>query len=257
MGQDGPGAQQAQTVGMGHGAQAVLLQAQGRFLPGLGQMDVQRQAQLVGQLPAGRELRRRGGIDAVGHDGHMQAVMPGPALRHLPCAGQGRIGMGAAGRGKVEHALAGQAAQTCPVRRFQHGGFEDVHVHAGRGAGAQHLGKAQQAAQAHQVGRQALFHGKDLLLQPVHERHVVGQAPQEGHGRVGMGVDKAGHDEHAGKVEDFTCLPCGRHIPAAAQGDDAPAVDGQGGVFKDAPVIVLGQQDTGMEKRVAGLHGCS
>ena len=63
--------------------------------------------------------------------------------------------------------------------------------------------------------------------------------------------------EHAGKVEDFTCLPCGCHILAVAQGDDAPAINGQGGVFEDAPVIVLGQQDTGVEKRVAGLHGCS
>ena len=257
MGQDGPGTQQPQTVGMGHGAQAVLFQAQGRFLTGLGQMDVQRQAQFVGQFAAGRELRRRGGVDAVGHDGHMQTVMTGPALRHLPGAGQGRIGIRAAGRGEIEHALTGQAAQTGLVRRFQHGGFEDVHVHAGRGPGAQHLGKAQQAAQAHQIGRQALFHGKDLLLQPVHERHVVGQAPQEGHGRVGVGVDKAGHDEHAGKVENFTCLPCGCHILAVAQGDDAPAINGQGGVFEDAPVIVLGQQDTGVEKRVAGLHGCS
>ena len=179
-------------------------------------MDVQRQAQFVGQFAAGRELRRRGGVDAVGHDGHMQTVMTGPALRHLPGAGQGRIGIRAAGRGEIEHALTGQAAQTGLVRRFQHGGFEDVHVHAGRGPGAQHLGKAQQAAQTHQIGRQALFHGKDLLLQPVHERHVVGQAPQEGHGRVGVGVDKAGHDEHAGKVEDFTCLPCGCHILAVA-----------------------------------------
>lgn len=53
MGQDGPGTQQPQTVGMGHGAQAVLFQAQGRFLTGLGQMDVQRQAQFVGQFAAG------------------------------------------------------------------------------------------------------------------------------------------------------------------------------------------------------------
>ena len=66
MGQDGPGTQQPQTVGMGHGAQAVLFQAQGRFLTGLGQMDVQRQAQFVGQFAAGRELRRRGGVDAGG-----------------------------------------------------------------------------------------------------------------------------------------------------------------------------------------------
>ena len=39
------------------------------------------------------------------------------------------------------------------------------------------------------------LHRKDMLLQPLHQGQVVGQAPEAGHGRMGMDVDQAGHDQ--------------------------------------------------------------
>jgi hypothetical protein len=54
-----------------------------------------------------------------------------------------------------------------------------------------------------------------VIVEPVHQRQVVGQAPEQGHGQVGVGVDQAGHDDAAGCV-DGGSQAGGRHIRHAA-----------------------------------------
>lgn len=44
---------------------------------------------------------------------------------------------------------------------------------------------------------QPRLQGPDLLLQPGHQLHVVGIAPQEAHCQVGMAVDQAGDGQHS------------------------------------------------------------
>ena len=117
----------------------------------------------------------RSGVDAVRVYGHAQTVVV--AVFFCQCSGgvQGclRAGKGRGRKGK--NSLAAKAAQTGGIGGFKHGGFKKIHVNAGGGTGAQHFRIAHQAAQPHQFGRQLLLHGKNTLVQPVHEGHVVGQ----------------------------------------------------------------------------------
>ena len=140
---------------------------------------------------------------------------------------------------------------------LENGVLENVHVDAGRGPRAQHLGIAQQAADPDDMRRQGLFHGKDALLQPVHQGHVVGQAAQEGHGGVGVRVDEARHEEHVRQVDALVGHPFLFHPGDGARGDNKSVAHGQRGVVKKTASGVLCQNPGRMKERVAMLHGKS
>ena len=67
----------------------------------------------------------------------------------------------------------------------------EVHVvEAGRSP-AQHLGDREHRAVAHElVADPASLDRPDVLLQPAHERQVVGEAAHQGHARMGVGIDQ-------------------------------------------------------------------
>ncbi len=66
---------------------------------------------------------------------------------------------------------------------------------------AQHLGAREQRAVLDEFGRyQAHFHRPDVVLQPVHERAVVGQPAHERHRRVRMQIDEAGNQDMPGQL---------------------------------------------------------
>lgn len=167
---------------------------------------------------------------------------------------QGGLRTWAGRRGKSENRLAAYAAQTGRARGLEHGFLKKIHIHAGRGAGTQHFRIAQQAAQAHDFRGELGLHRKDALLQPVHERHVVGQAAQKGHGRVGMSIDEAGQNEHPAQIKLALGLPGGAQRVTRPHGSHQPVGDGHGCVFKDAALRVLSDDDSGVEERVAVLH---
>ncbi len=55
-----------------------------------------------------------------------------------------------------------------------------------------------------------------MLLEPDHQRQVVGEAAKEGHRGVGMSVDEAGDERHARSVD---------HLVAVAGLDPGPELD--------------------------------
>ena len=80
------------------------------------------------------------------------------------------------------------------------------------------------------------------------------RAAQKGHGRVGVGIDEAGQNEHPAQIKLSLGLPGGAQRVARPHGGHQPVGDGQGSVFKDAALWVLGDEDSGVEERVAVLH---
>ena len=57
--------------------------------------------------------------------------------------------------------------------------------------------------------------GKDVFLQPVHQREVVGQAAIQDHRRVRVRVDQAGHDDAAARVDGVARLEVARRSRSA------------------------------------------
>ena len=81
-----------------------------------------------------------------------------------------------------------------------------VHVRHGGDAELEALGNAQQRGGLDATVIQMGFLGENILRQPGLQIVVVGVAPQNGHGQMGVAVDQAGHQHHAGAVNDFLGL---------------------------------------------------
>jgi len=161
------------------------------FLRRLVQMHVNRDAQL-GSIFAHLLQRRVGdGIGRMGCErGAQQRFVPECVVQFQPLVDV-FVGAGGPGGGEVEH----DQSQRCAHASFAHHLRGDIrkviHVVKTGLAAADHLGTGQAhttaAVVAADVGG---FGGPDVMLQPVHQRAVVGQAAQQAHRRVGVGVDQ-------------------------------------------------------------------
>ena len=135
---------------------------------------------------------------------------------------------------------------------------EEVHVVEAGGAAAQHLGYGQLCAVTHELGAYPSPFGRpDVLVEPLHQRQVVGQAAQQGHGGMGVGIHQPGDQEMFRQVvaalRPVACLRLrgGQDLqdPAILDGDCVPLVDRVGGLHRDHPA--------GMDQGVDGLHHLS
>ena len=82
--------------------------------------------------------------------------------------------------------------------------------------------------------------GKMNLLQPVLQAQIVGDAAEQRHGGVRVGVDQAGREDGVGPVEALLGLEARVDLGFGADGHDALAADGDGAVFDDAALRVHG-----------------
>ena len=92
--------------------------------------------------------------------------------------------------GKIQDPLADDGPHSCKIYGLD--GFIHVKIAVGKGGGAghHHLGTGQERAPKHRVRVDKPFFGwKNELLQPGFQGQVIGQAPEEGHGPMGVGID--------------------------------------------------------------------
>jgi hypothetical protein len=144
------------------------------------------------------------------------------------------------GRGEIVEHLPHHRPHTGSLGGAGHRIFEQIHVAEAGGSGKNHFGTAEQRAGMHLVRIQQGFGREDVLVEPGHQRQVVGQTPKQGHGGVGVAVDQAGHDDAAVGIDrlfcshrsDFGCrtdrrnhLPADRHRPIV--NDMAMGIHGQ------------------------------
>jgi hypothetical protein len=168
---------------------------------GLGQMDHQGHPVLPGDVGGfGQQIRcaQVGGVGLHG-DGDQRVVAPGV---DQPAGEVEAVFDGAViGRGKIVEHFPHHRPHAGGLGGAGHGIFEQVHVAKAGGSGQDHFGTAEQRARMHLFWVQQGLGGKNVVVEPVHQRQVVGQAPEQGHGGVGVGVDQAGHDDAAGGVD--------------------------------------------------------
>ena len=74
------------------------------------------------------------------------------------------------------------------IDRIENRRLRPVHVHDRRHAAQQHFGRAEQCAHADVVVGLARFERPDMVVEPLHEGHIVSIASLERHGHVAMGI---------------------------------------------------------------------
>ena len=150
----------------------------------------------IGQLLGILQQGRGAGIESVRlHENADQRIV-GPFLDQSLCIDQAFF-RGSEIRGReIEENLAQQASHPRLMSGLGSFILEDIHIAESGCAGFDHLGAGQEGPPVGQFGIDVFrFGGKDEVVQPVHQGHIVGDAPEAGHGRVGMAVDQSRHDQ--------------------------------------------------------------
>ena len=210
------------------------------FAGGLGNVDDQgngmpagqfgRLAQEIGGAQVGRVRLDRNGDQRIAapfvdqHFGVAEPFFDGPVV----------------GRGKVVQHFAHHSPHAGGVRRLGHGILEKVHVAEAGGAGEQHFGAGQEAAQMHVLGLEPGLRRENVVVQPGHQGKIVGQAAETGHGGVGVGIHQPGHDETAPGVDLALGTPC-RRPDGRTHGSDPVALDGDKTIRVGVAVVVQGE----------------
>ena len=180
-------------------------------------MDVHPQPVSPGKVGHPLPHRGAGGILRVDGGVHLDLPVPGIVPVFIEAdvvsaviAGLGRKIL----RGPEIHRPAGQIGGDA---RLQHrlGDGLGVHVHIGDAGGARrnHLRQPQGRACGHTAAVQLGLGGEDVVVEPGMQVAASAVAPHEGHGHVGVGVDKAGHHHLAGAVDHPLKLPRGALRP--------------------------------------------
>jgi hypothetical protein len=130
-----------------------------------------------------------------------------------------------------------------------------VHVGEARHAAAQHLGDGEFGAVADVLRIDpAALERPHAVAQPGTEAQIFRAAPQQGHGRMGVGVHEPGQ-QHVVRTLDhlFRRIPC-RGLGDRQHGDDAAAADGDRMGLEHADVGLDRNDPAGMDESVYGLH---
>ncbi len=245
---------QAEAIQPRQRALAVQLDRIVDLLRGLVGVQVHLHVELVGQHPHPLEVgivdrirrmrRERGADQRIGAPLVMQFTGLGEVLV---------VGLGPGG-GEIDDDRADQRAETMLlVDGGLHIAEEVVLVGAG-GAAAQHLGDGQGGAVGDEFGADhRRFHRPDVLLQPGHQRQVVGDAAQQGHRVVRVRVDQARHQRGLGAADHLGGTePCAR-LGTRQDGHDLAATHGNGMVFQHHRMRLDRNDVTGFDEQVAGF----
>ena len=108
---------------------------------------------------------------------------------------------------------------------------EEIHVGGGRDPGEELLGNRELGAEANRLAvHVGLLRRPDVVLQPLHERQIIGEAAEQTHGEVGVGVDQTGQDEASAGVDHLAGGCVLEQILGETDGGDPAVGDGDGAV---------------------------
>ena len=196
MGADRLRTQQPQRVEVFDGGASVFLAHDAHLVLRLRNVGHQVQAVPVGQLLAAQEVFGRHGVGRMGRHGNPHPAGTGGGQPHgFPDPGQHLIGI------RIEVVAAQQGPDAQPFGHLHATILEIVHIDERCHAAQQHLDDAERHAQLHVVRGLVRLERPDIVVEPRHQRDVVGIAALEGHGRVAMGVHQPRHHEFAPAVD--------------------------------------------------------
>ena len=95
--------------------------------------------------------------------------------------------------------------------------------------------------------------GKMYFVEPILQVQIVGDAAQQRHGGVGVGIDQTRHQDGVGAIQTVAGLKLLFDIRALADADDAFATDRDGAIVDEAMLRVHGDDVTRGVDPVGGL----
>ena len=148
------------------------------------------------------------------------------------------------GRGEFEDGFPSQGAQPGLGGGFGDFLFKVVHVGKGRDARADEFRGGDLSAEVNEFRRDEFaFHRHDVAQQPDIQPQVVGEAAQQCHGHVGVGVDQAGGKHLAAAVVGFGRGVSRGDFGFRADGHDGVAAHGHRAGFVNVEVGIHRQHD--------------
>ena len=208
-------------------------------------------------LARGRHVNVKAGVVPVGQGQLLlngrdrvidkEGVRPNPALeqRIIAQAADERVGfLNRPLLGLCVANLDDAVTQRGAHAALSHGRHDVVHVEIlvveTGGAGADHLGAAHQHGRRHHLAGHGQLPHADAVVPAFHAEQTIalGEAAEQGHGRVGVGVDEAGHDQSVAQIRHrrgcaIECAPWLHSYDCAVLDEDAGVV----------------------QQRVLGVHG--
>ena len=180
-----------------------------------------------------------------------------PALANGQALAQVVVGIAGVGGGEFEGGDAQGRAHAQFAGCLGAGVGIEIHVVEAGDAAAQHFGAGQAGAVEDELRRHVCRLGRpDVLLQPLHQWQVVGDAAQQAHRCVGVEIDQAGDQQMLAQDPMFRRLEAVAGFAGREQGDDTPLVDGDGVVFEQ--VVGVDRSDpAGFDQQVdVGRGAC-
>ena len=149
----------------------------------------------------------------MGLDGHLDQGMVLPGAAQVLAELETRLGGAVIGRRKIVEHLAHHRPDAGLGCGPGHVAGKEIHVGEGGGAGEQHFGHRQLRAPIDKIAVELALGGKNVLIEPFFQRQVVGQAAEQGHGGMGVGIDEAGKDQPLGVIQHLGrgVAPCEAH----------------------------------------------
>jgi hypothetical protein len=168
-------------------------------------MDLKRQVTLLGQSPClSQSLLGAGQRAVTKNPGPYQLGKPGPSPYKFPCNINISLGVRDAWRWEVDDSLGDKGAQPCFMSSSHGFILKKISVQEAGGPRSDHLETPEECTPVNSLPIQKLrFGGENPFEKPCSQRQVIGKTSKKGHGRVGMGVDKARHNEASGRVNGF------------------------------------------------------
>ena len=173
----------------------------------------------------------------------LSVVVVVPLFGELAGLGAGGVGLGEEIFGEHRGAPGDVGADTA----FYHFGdnivAEVVHIGHGGDAAGDGLGQGKGGAGAHGTAVQLGLHGENVVVEPGLQVVAAAVAPHQGHGEVGVGVHKTGHEYFPGGVH----LTVGALLgPDGTDVGDLPAAD------EDIAVLQYGARLVHAQNRCVG-----
>ncbi|MNF83484.1 hypothetical protein D3C84_658090 [compost metagenome] len=225
--------EQAQARQAGQWSLAALF---GRLLyleRGFMNVHVNRGVQFLGDHPDFLEVFVTNGVGCMRAEGNVDARVMLEVAEQLDTLADGLIGVAGTGNRKVEDRNGDLGANAAVVHALTGNFREEIHVRETGDATFDLLGNGQVRAVAHECFVDPFALGRpDVLFQPGHQGQIIGQAAEQGHRRMPVGIDQAGAEQHARQFADFGCVKLQRGGPRADK-HDAPVADAQAMLFED------------------------
>ncbi len=189
-----------------------------------------------------------------GHAERQERLLPQGVARRQPL-GDVVVGIGGVGRRELESDDAERSAHAGIESRARRRLGKKIHLVEAGHAAAQHLGAGEQRAVVYELGRHVSGLGRpDMVLEPCHQRQVVGQPAQERHGRVRVQIHQARNQRVPVQAQVLARLEALRGLARGQHRGDAPRGHGDAVIVEDGPRGLDRDHPARADKEVDRFH---